>query len=74
MASLAVMGREGDTKVEWNPDNEAEVTAARNTFDLLRGKGYAAFRVSGRSNKGEQIRVFDPEAEKIILAPPMQGG
>jgi hypothetical protein len=33
-----------------------------------------AFRVGEGGRKGEQIRAFDPEAEKLILAPPMAGG
>ena len=74
MGELAVMGRQGDTKVIWDASNADEVAAARKTFDELRGKGFLAFSVKAMGGKGEQIFKFDPEAEKIILAPPMRGG
>ena len=74
MGELAVMGRTGDTRVLWNGDNEAEVENARRTFEDLTKKGYLAYSVDRRGNKGTQVREFDPEAEKLILAPPMAGG
>lgn len=75
MGEMAVMDRNaGDLKVIWDPDNEDEVAAARAQFDALTGKGYAAFRVGDRGRKGEQIRTFDPDAEKVILAPQLRGG
>lgn len=75
MGTMAVMGRRGDTKTIWNPENTDEVAAAKATFDELVGKKkYLAWSVKGDGDKGEQIRTFDPKAGKIILAPPMQGG
>jgi hypothetical protein len=68
------MGREGDLKVVWDKANEAEVGSARSTFDELRAKGHLAYKVKRDGGKGEMIRTFDPDAEKIILAPPMAGG
>ena len=75
MGELSVMGRRGDTKIIWDPGNEDEVANARRTFDDLVGrKRFLAFRVAARGSKGEQIREFDPDAEKLIIAPPMAGG
>lgn len=74
MGTLATMGREGDTKLIWDAANEDEVANARRTFDDLRKKGYAAFAVKAKGEKGVQIRDFDPESEKIIMALPMAGG
>lgn len=74
MGTLATLGRQGDVRQTWNPENEAEVAAARATFDRLRGQGHLAFRVQEGGGKGDQIREFDPDAAKIILAPPMRGG
>jgi hypothetical protein len=73
---MAVMGREGDVRTMWNKDVPAEVEAARAQFDALVGKSrYAAFRATGeRGERGAQIRAFDPEAERIILVPPLAGG
>lgn len=74
--AMAVMGAKGDTKYLWDAGNAAEVEAARRQFDFLtKEKRYAAFRMTGKDGgKGEQIRTFDPEAERIIFAPAMQGG
>jgi hypothetical protein len=74
MGALAVMGRAGDTKVIWDASNPDEVAAAKKTFDDLRAKGFLAYRVKAMGAKGDQIFTFDPEAEKIILAPPLRGG
>ena len=75
MGTMAVMDRSGDTKVIWDKNNPDEVENARRTFDELRKKGFLAYSVQGRQgDKGELIREFDPEAERLIMAPPMQGG
>jgi hypothetical protein len=71
---LAIMNATGDTKIIWDSENEDEVAVARRTFTELRGKGYAAYAVKKNGDKGEVIREFDPEAERIILAPAMVGG
>lgn len=74
MGVLAVMGGSGDTKIAWTAGNEDEVANARRTFDDLTDKGYAAFSVVARGEKGEQIRRFNPNAESLILVPPLAGG
>ena len=74
MGELAVMDRTGDTKVMWAAENEDEVANAKRTFDDLKKKGYMAYSVKRNGDKGEQVREFDATAEKLIMAPPMQGG
>jgi len=74
MGQLRAMGTAGDLKVIWDPDNEDEVAAAQQTFDDLRAKGFNAYRVRRRGEAGDVVKEFDPEAEKLILAPPMAGG
>jgi hypothetical protein len=72
--------RGGDLKVIWDADNDDEVAAARKTFEEMTnptskgGKGFLAFAVGRRGAKAEQIREFDPDAEKLILSPAMAGG
>lgn len=67
---------EGDIKVIWDKDNPDEVEAARAMFDRMVGeKRFMAYSVKGRNGeKNEIIRTFDPEAERLILSPPMVGG
>ena len=72
--TLSAMGIAGDTKVEWNPDNEDEVKVAERTFSDLTKRGFKAFRVYDDGKKGQELEEFDKFAEKILLIPPMAGG
>lgn len=72
---MHTLDRTGDQKVMWDADSEDEVDAARTTFRTLTGKGYLAYKAEGKKGeRGQQIREFDPDAERIILVRPHQGG
>lgn len=74
-SELAAMNETGDSKFMWSKDVPAEVEAARKQFNDLRAKGYVGYSVKGKDgDKGEIIHAFDPDAERIIMAPAMQGG
>lgn len=72
----AEMNEKGDSKIKWDKNNPAEVEGARAAFDKLVGdKKFAAFKLSKfTDSKGERITRFDPDAERILFVPPMQGG
>jgi len=74
MSSLAIMDRTGDTKHLWDVDDEFATDQARKMFEEYKKKGYLAYTVNARGDKGEVIREFDPEAGRIIMVPPMAGG
>jgi len=74
MGELSVLDRTGDTKIMWDSAQDAEVDAARATFDDLKKKGYLAYSVNKKGDKGEVMKKFDPDAERIIMAPPLVGG
>lgn len=76
MSVLAIMDtQEGDTRIMWDADRPTEVDAARAAFDAARSRGYLGYSVSESGERGnEVIREFDPEAEKIIMAPALRGG
>lgn len=71
---LCRLDKTGDTRIIWSIDNEDEVANARRTFDEMTKKGFRAYSVTRKGEKDKQIREFDPEAEKIILAPALVGG
>lgn len=72
---MAIMGREGDTKIMWDKSKKTEVDIARATFEKFRKDGYLAFSVTGKDGaKGEQITAFSADEERIIFVPPMVGG
>lgn len=74
VGTLSELAPVGDLKTTWNSDSPEEVRAARDQFDLLKKKGYLAFKVKKGGDKGDAIQEFDPEAEMIIMSPPVRGG
>jgi len=73
-SEMAIMDATGDTKVIWNSENADEVGVARRTFNDLKKKGYVGYSVKKDGDKNEIIHDFDPNAEKLIMAPAMTGG
>lgn len=73
MGEIRQLAKIGDMKVSWNSENEKEVSAAKEIFDKRIKESWSAFREKG-GFKGDKIRTFDPEAERIILVPPICGG
>jgi len=71
---MAVMDSTGDTKLIWEEENRDEVEAAREMFDSLKRKGYLAYAVNKKGDKGDVLDRFDPSAEKIIMSPQLKGG
>lgn len=71
---LCVLDETGDTRLIWEEGNQVEIDAAKRMFDDLRKKGYVAYSVNKKGDKGEVITEFDPSLEKLILAPQMRGG
>jgi hypothetical protein len=72
--TLEIIDRTGDTKLEWDRNVPVEVEAAKASFTLHKKKGYLAYRTRADGSRGEVITEFDPAAERIIMAPPVQGG
>lgn len=68
-----VMGPSGDEEFEWDADDPADVSNAKQKFNKLKLQGYIAYRRTAKG-KGEQVREFDPLIERIIFTPPMRGG
>ncbi len=71
---MRVLGREGDSKTTWDPDNSDEVEVAKAQFDSLIAKKYNAFSVKKDGEKGKKMHHFDPKAAAMILVPPVAGG
>jgi len=75
MGELRVLGKEGDTKVIWDPKNDDEVEAAEAQFNSLTKKGFSAFEVgvSGRKTS-RRVDEFNPDMGKVIMVPKAAGG
>ena len=76
VGELCVMTpKDGDIKMMWDKTKAEEIVAADDMFNTMKGRGYIAYSVVGKNGeKGEVIKDFDPDAERIIMTPPMQGG
>ncbi len=74
MSELMVLDRTGDTRLQWSRKNVDEVAAARKRFDEYKAKGYLAYKVNKAGDQGEVLQAFDPDAERVILAPQSIGG
>lgn len=71
---LRVIDASGDSKTIWDPENEAEVAAAKATFEALKKKKYLAYEVKKGGEPGKLLDEFDPKLGKIIMRPPIMGG
>lgn len=71
---IVILDSSGDTKHIWDRANTVEVEEARSLFDRMKAKGFQAWSVSRKGDKDQRITEFDPQAEKIIFAPALQGG
>lgn len=74
MGELKVLDMSGDTKHIWDSEKNDEVEAMEALFEELTEKGYKAFKVDKDGDKGKKMKKFDPDAEKMIMVPPLQGG
>ena len=72
--TMNILTTEGDVTHRWDPSKPDEVAHARSTFDLFRGKGYLAYRITGSGGQGEQMREFDPQATGVVMTPQLRGG
>lgn len=75
MGELRVMdAKEGDLKLIWDSENEDEVELAEKQFDAAKKKNFLAFRGKKDGSKGKLMEKFDPDAERIVMTPPVAGG
>ena len=74
MGRLRIFGRSGDEKVSWSLNNQAEIDAAKDSFDAYKRRGFTAFAVTRGNRQGARIEEFDLMLEEILFVPPMAGG
>ena len=71
---IELHSKAGDVKTIWDATRPEEVAQARKVFNDLKAKRYLAYKVKANGEKGVVTETFDPDAEKIIMAPAMSGG
>ena len=65
---------EGDLKITWDTEDDDQVELARKNFDAAKKKKMVAYEVKKDGSKGKILHRFEPDAEAIIMAPPLVGG
>jgi hypothetical protein len=73
-STLFIQNDSGDTQIRWDKNNLVEVELARKNFDEHKAKRYLAYRLDSSGRKGELLRNFDPDAERIVMSPQLVGG
>jgi hypothetical protein len=71
---LCVMDDSGDSRIQWDQSNQEEVAKAEARFNELKKKGFMAYSVNKKGDKGTVLNSFDPTAERIIMHSQMIGG
>lgn len=71
---LCVMDESGDSRIQWDQNNPEEVSKAEFRFNDLKKKGFMAYSVNKKGDKGVVLQAFDPTAERIIMHSQMIGG
>lgn len=72
---IHILDSTGDSKIIWDPNDEADVAIAKAAFEAAQKKGHRAYKVDRKGEKtSEVVRTFDPKAEKLIMAPAFVGG
>jgi hypothetical protein len=68
-----VMDRTGDTRHQFDPNDELEVAESRKRFQELTDAGYTAAKRTG-DGTSELLRQFDPTARETLFFPRLKGG
>jgi hypothetical protein len=74
MGVMSFLGVKGDTKIEWDPDNDDEIAIAKEKFDLATQHRFTAHRIRSDGKPGRVMREFDHTASKIVMVPVIGGG
>ena len=70
---LSIMDSSGDKETTWDPENPAEVAAAKAIFDAVRKRGYLVYSQPA-AGAGVALGQFDADVETMIAVPRIVGG
>jgi hypothetical protein len=67
MGELRIMGKAGDTVIEWDPEDAEQSERAREEFKRLKDEGFEFYEVENA--RGKRVKRFSPKLGKVIAAP-----
>jgi hypothetical protein len=70
--TVRILDHSGDTKLTYDPADDAAVESIERRFTALMKQNFVAFDVS--TQPGRIITAFDPAATEIIVSPRFAGG
>ena len=68
--SMCVLDETGDSRIQWDPGNPEEVAKAQFRFEELTKKGYLAYKVNKKGDRGEVDPSVQPERRAHHLTQP----
>ena len=71
---MSIMDRSGHKELTWDMARQDEILAAKETFEQLMKKGYAAFGSRQKADARRLVREFDPSLEELVIVPRTVGG
>ena len=71
MPTQIVMDRSGDTRHEFDADNAA---AGERRFRELTVRGFTAIALGQKGEGNRVVRSFDPNIERTLFIPQLEGG
>ncbi|MBA7658393.1 hypothetical protein ES703_66344 [subsurface metagenome] len=72
---ISVLNEGGDSRIEWDPENDKEIEAAEEMFNkTIEIDGMKAYELGKDGEQGKEIKKFNPNAAKIIMVPRIAGG
>jgi hypothetical protein len=74
MNTQIVMDRNGDTRHDFDPSDDASVANAEARFRQLTSDGFRAVALARDGRPGTLLREFDRQAEQTLFIPQLQGG
>jgi len=70
---LSIMDSSGDKEVTWDPDNPADVAAAKAIFDAVRKRGFMIYSQPAGEG-GVALGQFESDVETMVAVPPIVAG
>jgi hypothetical protein len=68
------MDRSGDARHEFDGADAEAVARAEERFRVLTGKGFRAVALGKDGTPGRLLKSFEPEVERTLFIPHLQGG
>jgi hypothetical protein len=72
---IQMINDQGDSRIMWDRRNRVEVDVAKAAFRAAIKGGAMVYKAEGKEGtRGEQVKTFSAEDERLIVVPAMQGG